>query len=146
MGQVAPDQAFGILRVRITYQGSQTRPSTKNISSADFNIWGEISTNFLKNPSDIFLLGTGLAFDGCWSVSGACNSISLPREEKDDASVRSGRVEEPHFARGIIIRQRDVNARRWLDNGFVRRIVEGQKHIREGACCVYDTLNRSRNA
>lgn len=142
-----PDQSFRRRRVRVANERSEAGPGGEDVSATDFDVGGEIVTDFFEDPADFFFLGFGLLIflyrRGCVSRSG--DRVSLPWKEEDYSAIAGGGVNKSHCPWGVVVREGDVNTGGGLDDGLVLWVVECEEGIGEWACGVDDALQTLRS-
>jgi hypothetical protein len=110
--EMVADKALRCALVGVANERTDTRPSGKDITTADLDFRLEVALDLAEDPVDLVFRRNRVVLDLARGIGGASNGVSLPRQEEDHAAIGGVGVDETHVARSVVAGEDNVNAGR----------------------------------
>ena len=136
--EVVADKGLGILGFWIADQGADPRPCGEHVASPHVDVWSEVAADLGQYPIDLFFTCNWILHYVCRGICCTGNSVTLPRQEENDTSIRGSRIDKTHFRRAIETREDNMNAGTWGYNFLDCGLVHFSDGVCEGASSVDD--------
>jgi hypothetical protein len=139
-GKVVADKTLRSALVGVADKGTDTRPGSKDITTADLDLRLEVALDLVEDPVDLVLRRSGVVLDGARRIGGTSNGVSLPGQEENHTSVRGVGVNKTHVTGSVVAGEDNVSTGRGSNNLLDLLVIELADRVGERTSGVDDTL------